>query len=173
MTAKAQPKDYAQAIYELALETWIRQLGHVQNALQQDSELQRVLRDPGTSPAEGLSALEQAVPGGLTEQVRKFLGKLLEDEQVEQLGSILAEFERLVLRRVELRQAHVTSAVDLTDAEKQALRGRLTGEYGQDLEIHFDVDETLLGGIRLRVGDRIIDGSVAGKLAAMRDRLTA
>jgi F-type H+-transporting ATPase subunit delta len=172
VSAKAQPRDYAQAIYELALEPWTRQLSEVQKTLKENPSLRRALSDSATPPAERLSMLEQVSPRDLTEQFRKFLGKLLEDGQVEQLGAILAEYERLTLRREELRQAYVTSAVALTDSEKQALRARLTEQYGSDLELHFDLDASLLGGIRLRVGDRVIDGSVAGKLAAMRDRLT-
>jgi F-type H+-transporting ATPase subunit delta len=173
VSAKARPQDYAQAIYELALETWTRQLSEIQKALRKDAALRQALSDAGTQPAERLATLVQAVPGGLTRQVRNFVGRLLEDGQVDQLDAILDEFERLVTHRMELRQAFVTTAVDLTDAERRALSARLTDQYGPDLEIHFDVDASLLGGVRLRIGDRVIDGSVAGKLAAMRDRLTA
>lgn len=173
MSAKAQPRDYARAIYELALETWTRQLRAVQKALKDNPGLRRKLSDQAEEPVDGLALLEQVVGQGFSEQVRKFLGKLLEDGQLEQLDAILAEYERLVLRRVELRQAFVTSAVALTDSERQSLRTMLMEQHGSDLEIHFDVDASLLGGIRLRVGDQVIDGSVAAKLASLRNRLTA
>jgi F-type H+-transporting ATPase subunit delta len=63
--------------------------------------------------------------------------------------------------------------VPLTEAEKEAMRAKLTQRFGSDLEIQFEVDASLLGGVYLRVGDQVIDGSVAGKLAALRDHLTA
>ncbi len=173
MTTKAQPQDYAQAIYELALEPWTLQLSDMQKVLKKDDALRQAVGDTATQVDERLALLDRAMPRGLSEQVRRFVGKLLQDGQIEQLDAIVAEYERLILRRVELRQAYVTSAVELTDGEVKALRARLTAQYGSDLEIHFEVDASLLGGIRLRVGDRVIDGTVAGKLAAMRDRLTA
>ena len=90
-----------------------------------------------------------------------------------QLDAIIVEFDRLVQRRPTQRLAQVTSAVPLTDGEKDALRAKVKESFGADLEFQFDVDASLIGGVYLRVGDQIIDGSVAGKLAAMRDHLVA
>ena len=109
----------------------------------------------------------------MTVEVRKFLGTLLEAGQLDQLDTILAEFDRLVRRRPERTLARVTSAVPLTEDEKEAMRARLTDRFGAELEFQFEVDASLIGGVYLRVGDQVIDGTVAGKLAAMRDRLTA
>jgi F-type H+-transporting ATPase subunit delta len=67
----------------------------------------------------------------------------------------------------------VTSAVPLTEAERAALRAKLVDRFGTELEFQFEVDPELIGGVRLRVGDQVIDGSVAGRLAALRDRLGA
>ena len=53
------------------------------------------------------------------------------------------------------------------------MRAKLADRFGSDLEFEFEVDASLIGGVYLRVGDQVIDGSVAGKLAALRDRLTA
>jgi F-type H+-transporting ATPase subunit delta len=113
------------------------------------------------------------VPGGFSEDARKFVGTLLEAGQLDQLDAILAEFEGLVHRRPEQRLAHVTSAVPLAGDEQEALRSKLIDRFGDDLEFQFEVDPSLLGGVRLRVGDQVIDGSVAAKLAALRDRLSA
>jgi F-type H+-transporting ATPase subunit delta len=101
------------------------------------------------------------------------LGTLLEAGQLDQLDAILLEFDQLVRRRPELKLARVTSAVPFTEAEKDAMRAKLTDRFGPDLEFEFKVDASLIGGVYLRVGDQVIDGSVSGKLAALRDRLTA
>ncbi len=172
MSARARPQDYAAAIYDLAFEPWIRQLGNVQRALRRDAALRTILDDPQTSAQDKLRSLSQAVPEGLSAEVRKFLGTLLETGQLGQLDAILAEFERLVRRRTELTLARVTSAVPLTEAEKETMRAKLTSRFGSDLEFQFEVDASLIGGVYLRVGDQVIDGTVAGKLAALRNRLT-
>ena len=173
MSAQARPQDYAAAIYDLAFEPWLRQLGNVQRVLRRDATLRMALDDTKTSAADKLKILSQAVPEGLTAEVRRFLGTLLEAGQLGQLDAILAEFDRLVRRRAALKLARVTSAVPLTEVEKEAMRAKLTSRFGSDLEFQFDVDASRIGGVYLRVGDQVIDGSVAGKLAALRNRLTA
>jgi F-type H+-transporting ATPase subunit delta len=173
VSTQAQPQDYAKAIYDLAFETWTQQLGAVQNALKSNVALAAAVSDVTADVDETLEKLDAATPGGLRDNVRKFLGTLLKAGQIEQLDAILVEFDRLVRRRPERRMARVTSAVPLTAAEEEALRARLMDRFGADLEFQFDVDASLIGGIYLRVGDQVIDGSVTGRLAALRDRLVA
>jgi F-type H+-transporting ATPase subunit delta len=173
VSAQARPKDYAAAIYDLALEPWLTHLGNVEQALKRDSALRAALDEPGLSTGAKLDRLSKALPAETTGGMRKFLGTLLEAGQLEQLSAILVEFDRLARRRPERTLAQVTSAVPLTEAEQDAMRTKLSQRFGADLEIQFEVDSSLIGGVHLRVGDQVIDGSVAGKLAALRDHLTA
>jgi F-type H+-transporting ATPase subunit delta len=172
VSTQARPQDYAAAIYDLALEAWTRQLGNVQEAVRTDATLRAALEEPGNTAQEKLRLLGKAVPGGLDEQARKFLGTLFEAGHFDQLDAVLVELDRLAHRHPEQRLARVASAVQLTDEEQEALRTKLMDRYGADLEFQFDVDSSLIGGVYVRVGDQVIDGTVAGKLAALRDRLT-
>lgn len=173
MSVQARPQDYAAAIYDLAFEPWLDQLGKVQRVVRSDATLRAALDDPQASPQVKLESLSQAVPEGLSANVRRFLGTLLEAGQLDQLDAIVLEFDHLVRRRPERSLARVTSAVPLTETERETLRAKLVSRFGSDLEFEFEVDTSLIGGIHLRVGDQVIDGSVSGKLAALRDRLTA
>jgi F-type H+-transporting ATPase subunit delta len=173
VSVQARPQDYAAAIYDLALEPWLKHLGSIQKVVKGDATLRDDLHAPGISTGDKLDRLSQAMSVEVSGEIRKFLGTLLEAGQIDQLDAILIELDRLAQRRPERTVAHVTSAVPLTESEKEALRAKLTEQFGSDLEMRFEVDASLLGGVRLRVGDRIIDGSVAGKLAALRDHLTA
>ncbi|MBN1136975.1 MAG: ATP synthase F1 subunit delta [Anaerolineae bacterium] len=173
MSRQAQPEHYAKAVYDLALETWTRQLAAVQVVLQGDVGLRTALADAETGTSHRLERLEKAVSGSLDSEVRKFVGTLLEAGQIEQLDAILAELNRLVRVGPTRKTARVTSAVPLTNAEQEAFRQKVTRRFGPDLEFQFEVDPALLGGIVLRVGDQVIDGSIAAKLAALRDQLAA
>jgi F-type H+-transporting ATPase subunit delta len=173
VSTQARPQDYAQAIYDLAVETWSRQLAGVQQALKKDAPLRVSVGEPGLSTREKLDALSSALPGGLDAQVRKFLGTLLEAGHLEQLDAIVAEFDRLVRRREERKLALVTTAVPLTGSEREELQSKLLERFGPDLEFQYEVDASIIGGVRLQVGDKVIDGSVAGKLAALREQLAA
>ncbi|HJX38054.1 MAG TPA: ATP synthase F1 subunit delta [Anaerolineae bacterium] len=65
----------------------------------------------------------------------------------------------------------VRSAVPLTPDEQAALRAKLKDRFKQPLELRFEVDPSLLGGVSVRVGDQVIDGSVKGKLDALAQRM--
>ncbi len=173
MSRQAQPQHYAQAIYDLALEAWTRQLTAVQMAMRDNAGLRTALADVEAAASHRLQQLEKAVPGGLDAEVRKFLGTLIEAGQIDQLDAILSELGRLARVGTALKTARVTSAVPLTSAEQAAFRQKVTKRFGPDLDFQFEVDPALMGGIVLRVGDQVIDGSVAAKLAALRAQLVA
>jgi len=67
--------------------------------------------------------------------------------------------------------ARVSSAVPLTDQEQAALGEKLKARFGQALNLRFEVEPSLLGGVRVRVGDEVIDGSVKSKLDALAQSL--
>jgi F-type H+-transporting ATPase subunit delta len=173
VSVQARPKEYAAALYDLAFDTWNRQLGAAEQALERDPTLRSAIVDPARSPQEKLQKLARAAGTEFHPDVRSFLGTLLEAGQLDQLGAILTEFERLVSRHAERTVARVVSAVPLTAAEKETLQARLARRFGPDLEFEFAVEPSIIGGVYLRVGDQVIDGTVAGKLAAMREHLSA
>jgi F-type H+-transporting ATPase subunit delta len=173
VSPQARPQEYAAAIYELALEPWTKQLGAVQSALRRDPALRAIVRDQSLPVREKLEHLARAVPRGLDTEVRKFVGTLLDNKQLDDLDAVLVEFERLVARRPQLTRARIVTAVPMTEEEKARLSARLVARFGADLDFQFEVDESVLGGVYVRVGDRVIDGTVAGKLAALRERLVA
>jgi ATP synthase F1 delta subunit len=67
--------------------------------------------------------------------------------------------------------ARVSSAVPLTKEEQAALREKLEARFSQDLNLRFEVEPSLLGGVVVRVGDKVMDGSVKGKLEALKQTL--
>lgn len=96
-------------------------------------------------------------------------------EVAERIGAsgikeALTEIEDTV-RNKELT-SDVTSAVPLTDEERGAIESRLRDRYGNGLQIAYGVDPAILGGLIVRVGDRYVDGSVAARLAQLRQSLT-
>lgn len=64
--------------------------------------------------------------------------------------------------------AHVVTAVELNEGQQQALAEKLGRIYGRAMSIHSEVDTSLLGGMIIRVGDEVIDGSTSGKLERLR-----
>ena len=83
------------------------------------------------------------------------------------LGLVLA-----VLSFVPARTSHVRSAAPLSQAQTERLSAILTRTYGKPVTVHVEVDPELLSGLVVRVGDEVIDGTAAGRLAAVRKNLT-
>ena len=83
----------------------------------------------------------------------------------------LAEYGEIASRRRQRLVARVTTAIALTDDERSRLRAALANLYGHDVHLQVELDPQVVGGLVVQVGDEVIDGSVAGRLAQARQRL--
>lgn len=105
----------------------------------------------------------------LRDKARELIGEAAKSMNLDDLKRMLSKLEGDDDGRID---ADVTSAVPLTDAEREAIDTRLKARYGDDLAIHYRVDGGILGGLIVRVGDRYIDDSVAARLGRLRETLT-
>jgi len=87
------------------------------------------------------------------------------------LNSIVSTFKGLAYKARNAEQVQVTSAVELNEKEKAALEKSLEKLTGKKVQSSYSVDPLLIGGVMVRIGDRIIDGSVRNKLASVREHL--
>ena len=86
-------------------------------------------------------------------------------------AGLLAEFQRLVRLDVERRSARIENAAETSPAQMQALEAALARRYGAGLNVTYWINPALIGGLRVKVGSDIFDGSVAGRLAELKGRL--
>ena len=89
------------------------------------------------------------------------------------VASMIEHFEALLRRERGISLAEVRTALPLEDAQRSAVADRLTELTGDEIEINEVVDESLIGGITVRIGDRLYDASVRSRLERLRTRLTA
>ena len=169
------PRRYAEAAFQLAdrdgsIETWRRELELA--AATTDGQLMDVLANPALPLDQRLAAANQ-VFADLSQPVRNILFLLVRRRRIEQLPRVVAEFIRLDDRRQGIIHATATSAAPLTDLETKALTARLEQMTGGRIALTTDIDEALLGGLVVRVGDRLIDGSVRGRLERLRNQLVS
>ncbi|SDX68063.1 F-type H+-transporting ATPase subunit delta [Amycolatopsis xylanica] len=141
------------------------QLFQVARIVEGEPELERALSDQ-TAPAE---AKRNLVRGLFADKVDLVTKTLVEATVLR--GKGLDELVELAAERRDRSVAHVTSASALSDEQKAQLSEKLTRIYGRAIALHVEVDEKLGGGLVVRVGEEVIDGSVAGQLEALRKRL--
>ena len=104
-------------------------------------------------------------------QVYNLVVLVLRRRRLESVANISREFRRLYNKREGITEAVATSAAPLDDAEIKALRSKLEQMTGGTVQLTFNVDPQLLGGVQVRLGDLLIDGSVRGRLERLRSKL--
>jgi F-type H+-transporting ATPase subunit delta len=167
---------YAEAAFEIALrdgtvDAWRRELASVSADLGGEPVM-RVLTNPAL-PFGRERVVTQAVGSLVSRPVLNLVLLLLRRGLIELLPRISAEFKRLDDRRVGITPAIAISAAPLEAAEVIALTSRLEQLTSGRVELDLQVDPSILGGLVVRVGDRLIDGSVRGRLERLRSRLVS
>ena len=139
--------------------------------LDREPELAGLLADTGR-PLEGrLGLLDRLLSGKVTPTTATLLRQAVSLPRGRHLDVIAEELAELAAARRELSVARVTTPVRLTPDQEQRLTGSLSRLYGRPMSLQVELDESLLGGLVVRVGGEVIDGSVAGRIEAARRHL--
>jgi len=173
-TNSARADQYAQAVMQAMIERWQESLTAVSAALQNNPQLANTLADQGVSVPDRIAALESILPAGIPAELSNTLKLMAQDgalDLVGELGDALAQVSRG--EKTGPIKAEVTSAVELSAEDQEKMRNSLIGRYGNSLVFTFHVNPSLMGGLRVRVGDRLIDTSVASRLQSMRESLAS
>ena len=166
---------YAEASFQIAdrdgaLDRWRDGLQAAARLLG-EPQLAEIVSNPGVP----LARREELVSGALGPDVlpglRNLVLLLLRRGRIELLPRIADEFRRLHDQRNGVLTATATSAVPLSEDEIRGLTARLEGMTGSRVQLSLAVDPDLLGGVVVRYGDRLLDGSVRGRLERLRNQL--
>jgi F-type H+-transporting ATPase subunit delta len=161
---------YADALCRAAAEGLAEEIEVVYQKLK-SANLIFPLNDPSLEFSKKQAMILDVLPSGISEKARNTAFLLASKNQMKLLPEIIDELRRLARGGAERKVAHITTAVPLAEREQETMRERVMARFDGDLDFHFVVDGSILGGVIVRVGDRVIDGSVAGKLAVLGKRL--
>lgn len=171
-TKQERVNRYAEALWLAQLERWQQAFEEAAKAVH-EKKLAAVLGDNSKSSAEKAAALEQALPKEFPTEVVNLLKVMIDVGDQHLVADVGARVAQVAAGKTEAQKAEITSAIELSAIEQDQLRKRLTDEYGAGLTFSFSVDSSLMGGLRVRVGDRLIDNSVATRLAALRESIAS
>ena len=166
---------YAEAAFEVAtrddtLERWRADLD-LAASLAGDRRSLDVLANPAIPIERRATALDELLGDRVSGRAANLVRLLLRRGRIEDLPRVAAEYRRLDDKRQGITHATATSASELTQDEIQELTARLERSTGGRIALDVEVDPSLLGGLVVRVGDRLIDGSVRGRLERLRNQL--
>lgn len=172
-TTFARP--YAEAVFRLASDSnTVTQWGDLLDfyaVAMQDRGLLDAVRDPRPETSHKQELLF-SLYDGISGQEKALLDMLLENGKLELLPEISAVFNQLRADKEGTIKARVVSAFELDDDQIAALAEALKNELKHDVIIETSVDPSIIGGVVIRAGDTVIDGSVAGKLRDLTSYLT-
>jgi len=163
---------YAEALFEVArgrdrLDPIGENLSQFADALAKQREMQIFLFSPHFSSAEKVDGLRRAVAGAEPEFVN-FLELLIEKHRMTEVFRVRREFEELWKRERRRIDVTVTSAAELDPAVVEKIGGEIERQTGQRVDLASRVDEEILGGIVLQVGNMVLDASIRSRLEKLR-----
>jgi F-type H+-transporting ATPase subunit delta len=174
---KALAERYAGALVDVALENKQadkvkQELADFAGLMRESPDLHAFLSNPSIARAAKHSAIEAIVAKmGATRTLRNYLFVIVDQRRAGMLIEIQEAFSRLLDARQGITQAKVTSATELTPAERAELTAALAKMTGEKVQAQYATDAALIGGAVVRIGSTIYDGSVRTQLERMRARM--
>jgi F-type H+-transporting ATPase subunit delta len=178
MRATTIARNYAEALLVLArkandLDGWGNALNGLVTAVEGDARLRNFLAAPQISAAEKSQVLGRAFGTTLPKTLVRFLQKLVQNRRQMLIPQIAIEYANLVDETSGRLHAQVTVSRDLPAGDHDVIAAHLSRAFAKTVVPHVDVNPAILGGVIVKVGDRVMDGSVRKRLKTLKSRIVS
>ena len=168
-------KTYAGALIELSCDTLsydkiYEDLNFVLNTISQNQDLADFLNSPPVSKADKKDVLAKIFGGRIEESVLNFLFLLNENSRLDILEDIFSSFRGFVDEEKNILNAYITSAIELTDEQKQNLVSKLQNKTGKAINPEYKLDNTIMGGFIIKINDTVIDLSLKNRIENLKKK---
>ncbi len=175
--AKLIGTTYGEALFELAVEEgredeFLGEITELKEVLAENPDFGKLMNHPKILKEEKLKVLERVFEGRISRELLGLLYLIVSKDRYADIDSILDYFICEVKTLKGIGIAYVTTAVDLSEVKKKEIEAKLleTTSFSR-MEMHYQVDEDLIGGAVIRIGDRVVDSSVRNKLFHLQREL--
>lgn len=168
---------YAQAVFDIAkesgdLDTLSAQVDDLARALDDSADLRAMIGSPVLSrDAQGQAIAAIAGKMGLSQVLANTLALMAQNRRLFTLPQLVAKLRGLIADERGEVTADVTSAVELTADQKQRLTNTLAGKSGKTVKLNTRVDDSLIGGMIVKMGSQMIDSSIRSRLASLQNAM--
>jgi F-type H+-transporting ATPase subunit delta len=168
-------RPYAEAAFKLAdaqgkLADWSTALANLA-AVAADARVRAAIGDPNLSAAKVAGLFLSILQGKLSGEAENFVRVLAENGRLDVLGEIRGQYEALKNEREGVVEAEVYTAFAMDEAQQADLVSRLEKKTGRKVRAKVSVDASLIGGVKIVLGDKVIDGSARAQLGALENAL--
>ncbi len=176
MRAATIARNYAEALLALArkaddVEGWGTLIHALADVVTSDEKLRRFLEAPQISAAQKNAVLRAAFADNMPRLMLRFIQKVVDNRRQMLFHAIAVEYATLLDAEQGRIHARVTVARDASDAERDAIVAQLSRAFGKIVVPHLTTSAAIIGGVVVRVGDTVMDGSVRKRLSALRQRI--
>ncbi|MDN3919613.1 F0F1 ATP synthase subunit delta [Roseateles violae] len=169
-------RPYAEALYQVAkahdVKAWSTQLEALA-LVAGNAELRQFADNPKATAEQVFDVTAAAVKQPLAEGVQNFLREVIANGKLAALPAMVEQFHALANAAEGVADAQIFSAYPIADGQLAEVVGALEKRFGRKLEAHVSLEPSLIGGIRVVVGDEVLDTSVKARLERMKVALTA
>lgn len=177
--AKLVSKTYAQALFELAVEEnktspFLEEAAGLLEIIRTNTEFGQFMNHPKIQKEDKVEVVKNVFRDKISREMTGFLVTIVEKDRYMEIEAILGEFIASVKEYLNIGTAYVTTAIAIDNQEKQDIESRLlaTTRY-KTIECIYDVDAGLIGGMVIKMGDRVVDSSIRTKLDKLQRELLA
>lgn len=168
--AKLVSKTYGEALFGIAMEEkkgalFLEEVEGISKVLKDNPDFDKMMLHPGIPKQEKLDMIEKVFGGRISREMTGFLQIIVQKERYRDLNAIFQYFIAKIKEEQKIGIAYVTTAVELTGKQKDRTTARLLETTGyRTMEMHYQVDPGILGGMVVRIGDRVVDSSIRTRL---------
>lgn len=177
--AKLVSKTYGDALFEVAMESGPEKAGELMEEIQdirevlvQNPEFDGLMKHPAIPKQEKLQVMKNVFKGRISDELESFLEIIVSKERYRDLDAVFTYYIDRVKEQQRIGVAHVTTAVELTLEQKNAVEARLLETSGyRKMEMYYSVEPAIIGGMIVRINDRVVDSSIRTKLDGLTKQL--
>ncbi|MCD3194954.1 F0F1 ATP synthase subunit delta [Clostridium botulinum C] len=168
---------YALALYEVAdkngkVKEYIQELKEIVDLINNNEELLKIVQHPEVTTAKKKKIFKEIFKGKIDDNLLAFLLILIEKERIMYLKEKVKEMEKIHLEKQNIIVAHIKSVIPLNEEQKSVLVEKLSKKYKKNIMLKEQLDKSLIGGLYVRIGDDVIDGTIKGKFEEIRKRVS-
>ncbi|WP_251861559.1 F0F1 ATP synthase subunit delta [Clostridium sp. Marseille-Q2269] len=167
---------YALALYEVAeqnnkVDEYLRDLRDVVNIIKNNEDVLKVLKHPEISTSRKKNIFTEIFKDKIDNQLLSFLLVLIDKDRILYLEEKLKQMEKIYLEKNNMILANIKTVIPLLKEEKEELIKKLENRYNKTIILEEELDKNILGGVYVRVGDDVIDGTLSTKLKSIKKKM--
>ncbi len=166
---------YALAFYEIAqqrgkTDEYLKDISDVVAIINKSDDFLEIIKHPSLSTSRKKNVFESIFKGKIEADILSFLLILIDKNRILELNGILEELRKIHLEKSGTVDAYIKTVVPLTNEERIALKDKLQKKYNRTIVLREEIDEAIIGGVYIRVGNDIIDGTIRLKFEEIRKK---